>query len=133
MKVEPPAVSRMRTGLLGGLLAGAAILGALVVFAHRDHMPVFEPDVGPPVGALLHLVVSVAWGWVFAVVAAPYRGLRVLGVAILTSTVAWAFSATVLPSALRYGNGLYASTPRAVIVHLLLAAGLASGMRLARR
>jgi hypothetical protein len=117
---------------VAGVLAASAVLGALIVFARHDHRAVFDPTIGPPVGALLHAAISLVWGVVFAIVAAPYRGLRVLAVAFLTSLAAWVLSATVAPAALRYGNDLYASMPRAAVVHLVLALALAGGMRLAR-
>jgi hypothetical protein len=93
---------------------------------------VFDPDLGVPIGALMHLLICVAWGIIFAIIAAPWRGLRVLGVAIVVSAIAWAVSASVLPLPLRLGNDLYASLPRAVVVHTLLALGFVVGMRLAQ-
>lgn len=136
-----PAVTttreRERPGRVGvaaaaGILAASAVLGALIVFARRDHASLFDPTIGPPIGAMLHVVISFVCGLVFAVVAAPYRGLRVLAVAFLISGVAWALGATVSPAALRYGNDLYAATPRAAVVHVVMALALAAGMRLAR-
>ena len=124
--VDENAPGAARLGWISGVLGAAAALGALIVFAHQDHTPLFDPDVGPPIGAVLHLAVSLVWGVIFGVIAAPLRGLRVLGVAFLTS-------ATLLPPALRFGNDLYASAPRAATVYLLFALAMASGMRLARR
>jgi len=94
---------------------------------------VFERDLGPPVGALVHLLICLVWGLVFAIVAAPWRGLRVLAVAIVVSAIAGLVSATLLPEALRLGNDLYASTPRAATIHVLMTLGFVVGMRLARR
>jgi hypothetical protein len=131
--VDENAPGAARLGWISGVLGAAAALGALIVFAHQDHTPLFDPDVGPPIGAVLHLAVSLVWGVIFGVIAAPLRGLRVLGVAFLTSGAAWAMSATLLPPALRFGNDLYASAPRAATVYLLFALAMASGMRLARR
>jgi hypothetical protein len=131
--VDETAPSAMRLGWISGLLGGAAALGALVVFSRRDQAPLFDPNVGPPIGAFLHLVLSLLWGFVFGIIAAPLRGIRVLAVAFLTSGAAWALSATLLPPALRLGNGLYASLPRAATVYVLFALAMASGMRLARR
>jgi hypothetical protein len=131
--VDETAPSATRLGWISGFLGAAATLGALVVFARRAQAPLFDPDVGPPVGALMHLLVSLIWGWVFGIIAAPLRGIRVLGVACLTSGAAWALSATLLPPALRLGNGLYASLPRAATVYVLFALAMAIGMRLARR
>jgi hypothetical protein len=131
--VDETAPSAMRLGWISGLLGAASALGALVVFSRRDQAPLFDPNVGPPIGVLLHLVVSLIWGFVFGIIAAPLRGIRVLSVAFLTSGAAWALSATLLPPALRLGNGLYASLPRAATVYVLFALAMASGMRLARR
>lgn len=104
-----------------------------MVFSRQDQAPLFDPNVGPPIGAAMHLVISLIWGSVFGIIAAPLRGIRVLSVAFLTSGAAWALSATLLPPALRLGNGLYASLPRAAMVYVLVALAMASGMRLARR
>jgi hypothetical protein len=131
--VDETAPGAMRLGWISGLLGAAAALGALVVFSRRDQAPLFDPNVGPPIGAILHFVVSLIWGFVFGIIAAPLRGIRVLGVAFLTSGAAWALSATLLPPALRLGNGLYASPQRAATVYVLFALAMASGMRLARR
>ena len=122
----------VRLGTVSGVLTAAAAFGALLTFARRDHHSPFPPTVGPAAGALLLLLVSLAWGYLFALVAAPLRGLRVVGVAFLTSAAVWVISAQLLPPALRLGNGLYASSPRSAAVHLLIALALASGMRLAR-
>jgi hypothetical protein len=103
-----------------------------MAYARRDGVPVFEPDLGPPVGAAVHLLICITWGIVFAIVAAPWRGLRVLAVAIIVSGVAWLVSAGLLPPALQLGNGLYASAPRAAVVHTLVALGFVTGMRLAQ-
>jgi hypothetical protein len=131
--VDETAPSAVRLGWISGFLGAAASLGALVVFSRRDQAPLFDPNVGPPIGAVMHLAISLTWGFVFGIIAAPLRGIRVLSVAFLTSGAAWALSATLLPPALRLGNGLYASLPRAVTVYLLFALAMASGMRLARR
>jgi hypothetical protein len=131
------AVRRRRAGLLragvsAGLVAAAAILGALVVYARRDGVAVFEPDLGPPVGAALHVLICVVWGVLFAIVAGPWRGLRVLGAAIVISVIAWLVSANLAPTSLQLGNDLYASMPRAAVVHTLMTLGLVVGMRLAQ-
>jgi hypothetical protein len=131
--VDETAPSAASLGWVSGFLGAAAALGALVVFARRDQAPLFDPNVGPPIGALLHLVICLVWGFVFGIIAAPLRGIRVLGVAFLTSGAAWALSATLLPPALRLGNGLYASLPRAATVYVVFALAMATGMRLARR
>jgi hypothetical protein len=131
--VDETAPGAARLGWISGFLGAAASLGALVVFARRDQAPLFDPDVGPPIGAAMHLMISLIWGFVFGIIAAPLRGIRVLSVAFLTSGAAWAVSATLLPPALRLGNGLYASLPRAATVYVLFALAMASGMRLARR
>jgi hypothetical protein len=128
-----PRAGVLRTGIVAGVLAASAILGALVVYAYRDRTPLFDPDLGPPIGALTHFGICVVWGVAFAIVTAPWRGWRVLGVAFVISAIAWAVSLTILPASLQLGNGLYASTPRAAVVHTLMAAGLVLGMRLARR
>lgn len=122
----------IRIGASAGLIAAAAALGALVVYARRDAAPVFEPDLGIPAGAVMHLLICLAWGLIFGIVAWPWRGLRVLAVAFVTTAVAWLVSAMAMPASLRLGNDLYASLPRAAVVHALLALGFVVGMRLAQ-
>jgi ABC-type polysaccharide/polyol phosphate export permease len=113
-------------------VAASAVLGALTIYARRDGVPIFESDLGVPVGLLLHLVICFAWGAIFAIIAAPWRGLKVLGVAIIVSGLAWILSPTLFPPALQLGNDLYASLPRAAVVHALMALGFVIGMRLAQ-
>lgn len=122
----------MTIGIRAGLIAASAVCGALLVYARRDKSSVFEPDLGPSAGLVLHVVICLAWGIVFALVAAPLRGVKVLGVAIVVSAVAWLVSAMSLPPSLRLGNDLYASVPRAGVVHALMVLAFVAGMRLAR-
>ena len=128
--LRAPPVARL--GAISGILAAAAALGALLAFARHDHASPFAPGTGTLAGGLLLVLVSLAWSYLFALVAAPLRGLRVVGVAFLTSAAIWVISAQLLPPPLRLGNDLYASSPRSAVVHLLIALALASGMRLAR-
>jgi uncharacterized sodium:solute symporter family permease YidK len=118
--------------MTSGALTASAVFGALVVYARHDGSPIFEPDLGLPIGAIMLLLICVAWGLIFGIVAAPWRGLRAVAVAIVVSAVAWLVSAMLLPVSLQLGNGLYASTPRAAIVHTLMALGFTVGMRLAQ-
>jgi hypothetical protein len=129
---SPPKVGALRIGILAGVLAASALFGAFVIYGVHDQAAVFEPDLGPPVGAVMHLGVCLAWAMMFAVVAAPWRGLRVLAVAFVVSAIAGVVSAFLLPAALRLGNDLYASMPRAMVSHTLMALAFATGMRLAR-
>jgi hypothetical protein len=120
-----------KAGIRAGVFAASAVFGALLVYARRDGGSMFEPDLGLPVGMLLGIIICVVWGTIFAIIAAPWRGLKVLAVAIVVSGLAWLVSALLLPPALRLGNDLYASVPRAGVVHTLMALGFVTGMRLA--
>jgi len=121
----------IRTAIFAGALSASSVLGALVVYARRDEVAVFNPHLRPVAGAVIHFAVSTFWAAVFAVIAGPIRGSRLIGVAILASGVAWVVSSTLLPLALRFGNGLYGAVPRAAVVHLLMAASFVVGTRLA--
>jgi hypothetical protein len=112
-------------------VAASAVLGALTIYGRRSGASIFEPDLGLPVGLLFHLLICFVWGTIFAIIAAPWRGLKVLGVAIVVSGISWIVSLNLLPPALQLGNGLYASLPRAAVVHTLMALGFVAGMRLA--
>lgn len=118
-------------------------------FAAREHVDQFSgagrqllaiigrasspsPSTALAAGIGLHLVVGLAWGIAFALVAGRLRGRLLVIVAALTSAVIWALDQRLIPPVLRYGNDLTAFAPQAAIFHLVLAVALAVGIRLAQ-
>jgi hypothetical protein len=143
--------SPLGTWLRVAVLGAAASAGALVGFGVRrggpgtllsaagDRLlgvPAFvAPDRTLGVSALLgvahHLVAAVAWGLVFAALAGRLRGARLAGVALLVAALAVSAD-RVLPAAFCLAAGV-ASAPQRVLLAIVLAAALATGMRLAQR
>jgi hypothetical protein len=136
------------TGLASGSVAAATTAGALVAFGIRLQTPAraFNVIAGHVVGAradgvwgfvagvtpwgvIVHAVVLLGWGFLFAALVHLTR-LRPVAAALLVSVVALA--ATWL-AAWSTGRGLATEVPLGDILvqHLLLAIALVVGMRLA--
>ena len=142
--------TRVRVGVRVGIVAAAVTIGAVIGLGMRhglalrpfvaagraalDGLGVAAPSSGvaAALGILVHVLTVVVLGVCFTFVAAPLRGVRLLIVALLFGSVAWLLSAYVLPSILATGAGVVLGTAQRVFVFLLLALGLAVGMRLAR-
>jgi hypothetical protein len=133
-------------GVRTGVLAAAATAGAIVGLGlrHGDALGPFTlagrtvvgaaPTIVAAVaGAGLHLGWMVVWGACFTLVAAALRGPKLLVAAALFATGVWALSTYVLPGVAPAARAAGLSIPQSVFLHLLLALGLASGMRLAQR
>jgi hypothetical protein len=71
-------------------------------------------------------------GVCFTVVAAPLRGLRLLGVALVFGAIAWSVSAFVVPSILVWSTGAVLGNAQRVFIFGMLTVALVAGMRLAR-
>ena len=152
-----PAMSfteRARLGGLAGLVAAAATGGALAGFGMRDggalrafgavgraallDAPLESGGarmLAAVVGLFVHVGVLGLWGVLLGVVAAPWRGIRLLAAASVLSAMAFLVHRAVLPALLRPGNAVTALTPqipRLVALHALLAISLAIGMRVAK-
>jgi hypothetical protein len=140
---------RLRAGLRTGLVAASATFGALIgfgvregsaygMFADAGQQLLARVGVGPAsigiavaLGVLLHGAWSIVWGVCFSVVAAPLRGVRLLGAALAFGALAWAVSQYVLPKFLSLGTSNTLGAPRLAMLYLLFASALAVGMRLA--
>jgi hypothetical protein len=142
--------SRTALGIRVGTVAAAATIGAMIGLGLR-HGLALRPftstgaallerlGVGVTRGALpvilgLSLVAAaiIVLGVCFTVVAAPLRGLRLLGVAFVFGALGWAVSTYVVPSILAPSAGAVLGPAQQVFVCALLAIGLVAGMRLAR-
>ena len=139
---------RVRTGVAAGLVAAAAVIGALLAFSWRADAPLApliatgravltDASIAAALLAGLAVRVSLAivWGLLTSLLAGRRRGWPwLLAVAVLVSGVA-ALAAGVLgpPLGLAFGLGIFPlhGTPL-VFLHALFAAGLAAGIRLAR-
>lgn len=144
---SPPLGAWLRVAVLGA----AASAGALVGFGVRRGAPgtllsaagerlrgvpaFVAPDRAFGASAFLglahHLVAAVAWGLVFAALAGRLRGARLAAVALVVATIAVSVD-RVLPAPFSLAVGV-ASVPQRVVLAVVLAAALATGMRLAQR
>jgi len=71
-------------------------------------------------------------GVCFTVVAAPLRGLRLLGAAIVFGAIAWGVSAFVVPSILEWSTVAVLGGAQRLFIFGMLTIALVAGMRLAR-
>lgn len=141
---------RVTRGVRAGLVTTAATAGALVGLGIR-HQAAVTPFlnsgqatlgaltgaaapalVAIAVGVLLHTGWMVLWGVCFSVVAAPLRGLRLVGAAMLFAALLGVLATTVLPSALGAGAVAPLTRPQIIFFAALIALSLAAGMRIAR-
>jgi hypothetical protein len=138
--------------VLAGVVAAMATAGALVGFGLRDGavgrsfvvaggailsrfgIPVI-PNQGAAVmlGVLLHFAWIVALGVCFAVVARTLRGAALILAAVVFAGAVYLLADRVIPSLVHATLTALFSTARVVFVHVVLALGLAAGMRLARQ
>jgi hypothetical protein len=84
------------------------------------------------VGLAMAACAIILLGVCFTVVAAPLRGLRLLGVAIVFGAIAWSVSAFVVPSILVWSSGAVLGSAQRVFIFGMLTIALVAGMRLAR-
>ena len=105
--------------------AGYSVLETLGVRASRGATPIVT-------GVIVVAAAIIVLGVCFTFVAASLRGLRVLIVAILFAASAWAVYVYIVPSILVRTGGIELGTAQRVFLFVLLALGLAVGMRLAR-
>ena len=142
--------SRTAAGIRVGTVAAAATIGAIIGLGLRHGLAlrpfastgmslletfgVAETPALIPVILGLVLVASaiIVLGVCFTVVAAPLRGLRLLGVAFVFGALGWAVSTYVVPAILAPSAGAVLGPAQQVFVCALLAVGLVAGMRLAR-
>jgi hypothetical protein len=127
------------------VLAAATTAGAIIGLGLRHGAAVdpFTLTGRPLVGAAPVLVATIAgfalhfgwmlvWGACFTLVAASLRGGRLAAAAIVFAIALWGLSNYLVPSAEPATRAAALTAPQSLFVHLLLALGLASGMRLAQ-
>ena len=132
-------------GIRAGIVALAVTTGGIIGLGLR-HGLAMQPFavagralVGPTASdwtpAAIGFVTHAGWmmvlGVCFSVVAASLRGVWLFTSALVFAGVAWAFAVRLLPGVATAMKAAAFSVPQAVFVNLLLAAGLAVGMRLA--
>jgi len=141
--------SRLRTGLRVGTVAAAATIGAVIGLGLR-HGLALRPFMSAG-GALLKKLgidatasvttfvgisavacAIIVLGVCFTVVAAPLRGLRLLGAAIVFGALAWGASGLVIPSILAWSTGAVLGSAQRLFICSMLTIALVVGMRLAR-
>ena len=141
--------SRITTGIRVGTVAAAATIGAVIGLGLR-HGLALRPfmsagralleklgidatsSVTTFVGLSMVACAIILVGVCFTFVAAPLRGLRLLGVAIVFGVIAWAVSGFVVPSILALSAGAVLGSAQRVFIFGMLTAALVVGMRLAR-
>ena len=141
--------SRISVGLRVGAVAAAATIGAVIGLGLR-HGLALRPfmaagralleQLGIAGSASASAVVGLATvacaiivlGVCFTVVAAPLRGLRLLGVAIMFGAIAWSVSAFVVPSIPAWSSGAVLGSAQRVFIFGMLTIALVAGIRLAR-
>jgi hypothetical protein len=141
--------SRLGAGVRVGAVAAAATIGAVIGLGLR-HGLALRPFMGPGrallemvgvvgtpsvttlVGMMIVAGAIIVLGVCFTVVAATLRGLRLLGVALLFGSLAWAVSAFVVPSILALSAGTVLGDAQRVFICCTLSLALVVGMRLAR-
>ena len=89
-------------------------------------------DVAAITGLALVAFAVIVLGVCFTFVAAPLRGIRLLGAAIVFGAIAWVVSVYVVPSILVLSADTVLGTAQRVFICALLALSLVAGMRLAR-
>jgi len=143
--------SRVATGVRVGAVAAATMIGAIVGLGLRHGLAtrpfmtagyaVLETlgvraasrgDAPTAVGLAAVAAAIIVLGVCFTVVAAPLRGLRLLGVAIVFGAIAWAVSGLVVPSILALSAGAVLGDAQRVFIFAMLSIALVVGMRLAR-
>ena len=141
--------SRITTGIRVGTVAAAATIGAVIGLGLRHGLAlqpflsagaalleklgiVATPSVTTLVGLSMAACAIIVLGVCFTIVAAPLRGLRLLGVAIAFGVIAWAISGFVVPSILALSAGAVLGGAQRVFIFAMLTIALMVGMRLAR-
>jgi hypothetical protein len=138
---------RVRAGVLAGVTAAAATMGAVLALAWRAGSATRpfvetgravlgggEAAAAGVLGFGLQLAVAIGWGVLLATVAHRARGALLLLAAFVVAAVAYVVHTTVLPTfRLGFGVGAFPvhGTPL-VFLDTLFALALAAGMRLAR-
>jgi hypothetical protein len=141
--------SRIAVGIRVGTVAAAATIGAVIGLGLRHGLALrpftstgsalFQklgvagtPSASALVGLMMVACAIIVLGVCFTVVAAPLRGLRLLGVAILFGAIAWGISAFVMPSILAWSTGAVLGSAQRLFIFSMLTIALVAGMRLAR-
>ena len=142
--------SRIGTGIRVGTVAAAATIGAVMGLGLRHGLALrpfstagrgllaavgqteTSAGVAAVVGVVLVAIAIIVLGVCFTYVAAPLRGVRLVGAAIMFAVIAWAISVYVVPSILVLSTEIVLGTAQRVFVCTLLALSLIAGMRLAR-
>ena len=142
--------SRLGAGVRVGIVAAAATIGAVIGLGLRHGLALHpfstagrgflalvgatapQGGVATITGLALVAVAVIVLGVCFTFVAAPLRGIRLLGAAIAFGAIAWVVSVYVVPSILVLSAETVLGTAQRVFICALLTLSLVAGMRLAR-
>jgi len=141
---------RARLGALAGAIAGAATTGVVVGFGLREgsalrpfaslgrHVLAMEAAhtgarraLATGAGLLLHLLVMLAWGVLFGLAAARWRGWRRWAAAVVIGALAFAVDHLASPEVLRLSDAPGVSALQRATLYVVLALALVLGMRVA--
>ena len=142
---------RVVAGLRAGAVAASGTAGALVGFGGRQGTParpfnaiaalvlgaraegIWGVDAAATsIGVLLHVALVLFLGVLFALLAAPLRGARLLVSAVLFSALVALAGCRALPASVHASVASAVTMPQVVVVYLVLSLCLVYGMRLAR-
>ena len=141
--------SRIAAGIRVGAVAAAATIGAVIGLGLRHGLALrpftsagralFEKlgvvgtsSASAIVGLMMAACAIIVLGVCFTVVAAPLRGLRLLGAAIVFGAIAWGVSAFVVPSILEWSTVAVLGGAQRLFIFGMLTIALVAGIRLAR-
>ena len=142
--------SSLTTGILAGTVAASATAGTLLGFGIQQGTPArpFNAVAGAVLGdrasgiwgfhsavtvtgLVVHVVVTLGWGLLFARLARGMRGLRLAAAALVTAAAALAVDAFLAGRVFGVDVSDALAPAQVVALHLVLGVSLAVGMRLA--
>jgi hypothetical protein len=142
---------RVRTGLIGGIVAAAATAGVLLgfgiargsawrpintvahlVLGYRAEITDGLDAVVTPIGIAVHTLSLLLWGVLFALLAGGVRGWRLLIAALAFGGAAFLIDHRFLPIRFKPGFELVLTWPELAALYAVLALALAFGISLAR-
>ena len=141
--------SRITAGIRVGAVAAAATIGAVIGLGLRHGLALrpftsagralFEKlgvagtsSASAIVGLMMAACAIIVLGVCFTVVAAPLRGLPLLGAAIVFGANAWGETAFVVPTILEWSTAPVLGGAQRLFIFGMLTIALVAGMRLAR-
>lgn len=143
---------RVRRGLVAGIIAAAATAGVLlglgrshgatftllndtahILIGERARLVESPHAVVTPLAMLVHVMSLLVWGVLFAMIAASWRGWRLIAAAVLFTAGALLADLFLLPASLRPGFETAMSVPELILLYAVFALALGFGLGESRR